>query len=91
MIGIAVDKPILIPQYIKLTNKITSRFVPTKDCSKMLISNNIPLKLQEFEETLRSWNELKQGKVIRLDESLSVEEEELLNPLLSSVLSLVRG
>lgn len=46
---------------------------------------------KEFEETLRSWNELKQGKMDRINEPLSSEEEELINPLSNSILSLVRG
>ncbi|XP_065056573.1 diacylglycerol kinase eta-like isoform X2 [Rhopilema esculentum] len=46
---------------------------------------------REFEETLRSWNELKQGKDDRINEPLSSEEEELLKPLSNSLLSLVRG
>ena len=46
---------------------------------------------QEFEETLRSWNELKQGKMDRMYEPLTSEEEDLLKPLTNSILSLVRG
>eukprot|EP00794_Sanderia_malayensis_P011142 gene11142-12314_t len=55
--------------------------------------NRVPMLIRdrEFEETLRSWNELKQGKMDRMYETLSTEEEQLLSPVTTSVFSLVRG
>ena len=50
----------------------------------------IILTFKEFEETLRTWNQIKQGKIERLSEPLTPAELEALDPVASAMTTLVR-